>query len=99
MLFRSGTLSIFTTAVDHAAPAAWAPGDLSQQGLAGLSREFSANDWVENPVMRWGSALDRNCELLMPAPFDLARFSDAQIEQAQAEATARLLAYEAGWSP
>ena len=95
---RDGTLSLFTTAVDHAASAQWTAGDFSQLGLASLSRELSANDWVENPAMRMGSPLDRNTELLLPAPFDLSRITDAQVEQAQLQGRARLLAYEAGWS-
>ena len=94
---RDGTLSIFTTTLDHAAPAAW-DGDLTPTGLASLSRQLSANDWVENPVMRLGSELDRNAELLLPAPFDTGRITDAQVEQAQAADRARLLAYEQGWN-
>lgn len=93
---RDGTMSIFTTVVDHASPAAW-NGDLSPVGLASLSRELAANDWVENPTMRQGSPLDRNTELLMPAPFDLATITDAQLERAQAADRARLMAWEAGW--
>lgn len=93
---RDGTLSIFGTAIDHAAPAVWS-GDLSVEGLASLSRELSANDWVENPAMRRGSLLDRNVELLLPAPFDLSSITDAQVEAAQAADRARLLAWEAGW--
>ena len=41
--------------------------------LASRSRELAANDWAENPSMRRGSPLDRNTELLLPAPFDLSR--------------------------
>jgi metallophosphoesterase (TIGR03767 family) len=93
---RDGTLSLFTTAVDHAGPAEW-DGDLTPIGLASLSRQLSANDWVETPSMRIGSELDRNTELLLPAPFDLSRFTDAQVEAAQAEARARILSYEGGW--
>lgn len=93
---RDGTLSIFGTSVDHAAPARWA-GDLSPQGLAGLSRQLSANDWVETPSMRPGSLLDRNVELLLPQPFDLSGFTDAQVEAVQASDRARLLSWEARW--
>ena len=71
-----GTLSLFTTALDHAGPVEW-DGDLSPNGLAGLSRQFAANDWVENPSLRIGTALDRNTELLIPAPFDMAVITDA----------------------
>ncbi len=94
---RDGTLSIFTTTLDHASPAEW-DGDLTPVGLASLSRQLSANDWVENPAMRLGSELDRNAELLLNAPFDLNAISDQQVEAAQAEARTRLLAYEQGWS-
>jgi len=94
---RDGTLSLFTTALDHASPVEW-NGDLTPIGLASLSRELSANDWVENPSLRIGSVLDRNCELLLPAPFDLSTITDAAVESAQAEGRARLLAYENGWS-
>ena len=93
---RDGTLSLFTTALDHAGPVSW-DGDLSPLGLASLSREFSANDWVEDPVMRIGSELDRNTELLLPAPFDLSTITDAAIEAAQATDRARVMAWEAGW--
>ena len=91
---RDGTLSIFTTTLDHAADAVWAAGDLSQAGLASLSRELSANDWVETPAMRLGSPVDRNCELLLKAPFDLSTISDADLERVHAQDRARLLAYE-----
>ena len=93
---RDGTLSLFTTVLDHASPAQWS-GDLSPVGLASLSRELSANDWVESPSLRIGSPLDRNTELLMPAPFDLTGFTDAQVETAQAADRARLMAWESGW--
>ncbi len=93
---QDATLSIFGTAIDHAAPAAWA-GDLGVEGLASLSRELSANDWFESPAMRRGSLLDRNVELLLPAPFDVSAIPDAALEAAQAADRARLLAWEAGW--
>ena len=44
--------------------------------------------------MRLGSALDRNCELLLDAPFDLSTITDADLELARAADEARLLAYE-----
>lgn len=93
---RDGTLSLFTTVLDHASPVEW-NGDLSPVGLASLSRQFAANDWVENPSLRVGSVVDRNCELLLPAPFDLSRFTDAAVEAAHAQDRARLMAWEAGW--
>ena len=44
--------------------------------------------------MRRGSALDRNTELLLPAPFDLAAITDASLEQQHMSERARLLAYQ-----
>ena len=44
--------------------------------------------------MRRGSPLDRNTELLLPAPFPLDAISDAQLEAQQLAARTRLLAYE-----
>ncbi len=91
---RDGTVSIFATTLDHAAAPTWTEGDFSQAGLASLSRELSANDWVETPAMRLGSPLDRNVELLLKAPFDLSTISDADLEAAQMADKTRLLAYE-----
>ena len=62
---QDGTISIFTTCLDHMSNAEWTQSDYSQDGLASLSRQLSANDWIENPPMRMGSPLDRNCELLL----------------------------------
>src|SRR3954447_25467616 len=77
---HDGTISIFGTIVDSAAPLA-APGSLdSPQALAALSRELAANDWQERPAApgaagqpdgRRGKAEDRNVELVLPAPFAL----------------------------
>jgi len=88
---RDGTISIFVTALDHASDAEWVDGDYSTRGLASLSREFAANDWVQNPPMRWGSPLDRNTELLLPAPFDMSRISDSTVEATMMTARARLI--------
>jgi metallophosphoesterase (TIGR03767 family) len=90
---RDGTLSLFTTVLDHASPAV--PGDSgSSTDLAARSRELAANDWVETPMMRRGSPLDRNTELLLPAPFDLSTITDAALESQHMTERARLLAYE-----
>jgi hypothetical protein len=77
---RDGTISIFGTIVDSAAPLA-VPGSLdSPQALAALSRELAANDWQERPAApgaagqpdgRRGKVEDRNVELLVRAPFKL----------------------------
>jgi hypothetical protein len=67
---RDGTLSIFTTVLDHAGPADYA-GDLSSTvTLAALSRELSVNDPQANLAARGGLG-DRNTELLVGAPADL----------------------------
>ena len=90
---RDGTMSIFTTVLDHASPIV--PGTSgSLADLASRSRELAANDWAEDPLMRRGSALDRNTELLLPAPFDLSEISDASLEAQSLAQRARLVAYE-----
>ncbi len=89
---RDGTMSIFVTALDHAAPATWTQGDLSQTGLASLSRELAANSPLSKPTLLAGSPLDRNVELLMPAPFDLSTITDAAVEAEQMKARAQLVA-------
>ena len=67
---RDGTLSIFTTVIDHAGPADYG-GNLSNPvALAGLSRELSVNDPQVNLGAR-GTVADRNTELLVGAPADL----------------------------
>lgn len=90
---RDGTLSIFVTALDHTAPPTWTPGDLTQLGLASLSRELAANAWLNLPTLRVGSSLDRNVELVMPAPFDLSLITDAAVEAEQMKAKAQLIAH------
>jgi len=90
---RDGTMSIFVTALDHAAPATWNQGDLSQIGLASLSRELAANAWLNKPALRAGTPLDRNVELLMPAPIELSAITDASVEAEQMKARAQLLAH------
>ncbi len=64
---RDGTLSIFTTVLDHAAPVG-APGLDSPLALAALARELAANDWQEGTKDRAGGKRDRNCELVLPKP-------------------------------
>jgi metallophosphoesterase (TIGR03767 family) len=90
---RDGTMSLFTTVLDHASPAV--PGTSgSVADLASQSREFAANDWAETPMMRRGSPLDRNTELLLRAPFDLSAITDAALESQHMTERARLVAYE-----
>jgi metallophosphoesterase (TIGR03767 family) len=69
-----GTLSLFGTIVDHAAPPAWrsAPGTPLQ--LAALSRELGMNDPQRPPGSanadgQRGRVIDRNVELIMRRPF------------------------------
>ena len=66
-----GTVSIFTTMVEHAAPARADHGDLSALGLASISRELSANNSVDDIDRHVGSITALNCELVLPAPFPL----------------------------
>jgi metallophosphoesterase (TIGR03767 family) len=77
---HDGTVSIFGTIVDSAAPLA-VPASLdSPAGLAALSRELAVNDWQERPAAagaagqpdgRRGKVEDRNVELIVRAPFTL----------------------------
>ena len=77
---HDGTLSIFGTIVDSAAPLA-VPASLgTPRALAALSRELAVNDWQERPAApsapgtpdgRRGKREDRNVELLVRAPFKL----------------------------
>ncbi|MFC5179098.1 metallophosphoesterase [Nocardioides taihuensis] len=66
---KDGTLSIFCTMVDHAAPLTWAADQLDDPlNLAALGRELAANDPQERDNTRRGSAKDRNVELLVRTP-------------------------------
>lgn len=67
-----GTMSIFTTVIDHAGVTDYA-GDLSNTvALAGLSRELAAND-PQSPLAAHAGAPDaRNAELLLATPPELA---------------------------
>jgi metallophosphoesterase (TIGR03767 family) len=68
---RDGTLSIFTTIIDHAGGADYR-GDLSSTlSLASLSRELSAND-PHADLAAGGEPTDRNTELLVGKPSDMA---------------------------
>ncbi|MBX3286997.1 MAG: TIGR03767 family metallophosphoesterase [Actinobacteria bacterium] len=66
---RDGTISIFGTMIEHAAPAAVDLGAADVIGLAGLARELGANDGSVDPVAKAGDLLARNVELVLPAPF------------------------------
>ncbi len=55
---RNGTLSIFTTMVDH-----------DDDPIASFARELGLNDFQKNAAKGAGKAQDRNTELLLPHPF------------------------------
>ncbi|MFB7495234.1 TIGR03767 family metallophosphoesterase [Streptomyces sp. NPDC056161] len=61
---KDGTLSLFTTLVESAAPHRADPADLSQTGLAALYRELSFNAPGASTTLG-GSATDRNTELVL----------------------------------
>ena len=60
-----GTLSIFTTILDHAAPAEFDGNLDAPLSLAALSRELSANDWQH---IESGTPNDLNTELIVKTP-------------------------------
>jgi hypothetical protein len=69
---QDGTLSIFTTMLDHGARMKQ-PAELSgPMRLAALGRLLAANDPQERTEDRRGRRIDRNVELLLPAPAFLA---------------------------
>ena len=63
-----GTLSIFTTILDHAAPAEFDGNLDSPVSLASLSRELSANDWQLSDDGLEGTPADLNTELIVKTP-------------------------------
>jgi metallophosphoesterase (TIGR03767 family) len=70
---KDGTVSIFTTMVDHGGSLGF-DGDLADPAqLAGLSRELAANDWQERDDNRRGTRSSRNTELVVKAPAFLRR--------------------------
>ncbi len=68
-----GTLSVFGTIIDAAAPLQYAGSLATSASLASLARELAANDWQERTDVRRGKVEDRNVELLLPAPAWLPR--------------------------
>lgn len=68
---RDGTLSLFATIVDAAAPLSYGGRLASTAALASLARELAANDPQERATGREGARGDRNVELLVQAPFAL----------------------------
>jgi metallophosphoesterase (TIGR03767 family) len=65
---RDGTLSIFTTMVDHAGPASYGGNTADAARLAGLGRELAANDPQNRTDSGRGQVGDRNVELLVNSP-------------------------------
>ncbi|MEO5875121.1 MAG: TIGR03767 family metallophosphoesterase [Streptosporangiaceae bacterium] len=66
---RDGTLSIFATVIDSAAPGSHGGSLNDPAKLASLARELSGNDWQGKVEAGSGTRADRNVELLLPAPF------------------------------
>jgi hypothetical protein len=71
-----GTMSIHVTVVDHAGPA---QADVATDvlALASISRELAFNDPQGDVAGALGEPGDRNVELVMAAPFDLAGIGGA----------------------
>lgn len=97
---RDGTLSLFTAVVDHLGPADPGTGAFTGERLASLSRELSANDPFGDaglngkgtPLDKLGKVEDRNCELLVKAPFDIgAAYPDSRSQLDQISWESRIL--------
>lgn len=67
-----GTLSIFTTMIDHAAPASYGGSTAGTLPLAALSRELAVNDYQLRSKDLQGVAADRNAEFLVKKPVGVA---------------------------
>lgn len=65
---HDGTLSIFTTMLDHRGPTSNGGRLDNPVSLAGLARELAANDWQERSKNRRGARNARNVELLVDDP-------------------------------
>jgi metallophosphoesterase (TIGR03767 family) len=65
---QDGTLSLFTTLIESAAPYRTDFTDTSDPGLAALYRELAYNDPYATPATRIGTAADHNTELLLSKP-------------------------------
>lgn len=63
-----GTISIFGTIIEHAAPASVSAVSDAPLTLASISRELSANDFQLDLAVALGTANDLNVELMLPAP-------------------------------
>jgi metallophosphoesterase (TIGR03767 family) len=65
---RDGTLSLFTTVVDHAGTRRWGGRLDTTRQLASLARELAANDWHHPGDSARGERKDRNVELVVRDP-------------------------------
>ncbi|MFJ2958536.1 TIGR03767 family metallophosphoesterase [Streptomyces sp. NPDC087270] len=65
---HDGTLSLFTTLVESAAPYATDFGTTTEPNLAALYRELSFNDPYATPAAKLGTSADHNTELLLVKP-------------------------------
>lgn len=97
---RDGTVSLFTVVVDHLGPPDPGTGSFDGRRLSSVSRELSANDpfgdtglnGKATPLDKLGKVEDRNCELLVKAPFDLsAAYPDSQSQLDRIAWEARIL--------
>ncbi|MCZ7529842.1 MAG: TIGR03767 family metallophosphoesterase [Acidimicrobiia bacterium] len=88
---RDGTLSIFAIVLDHAGPASTNGSGYSVERMASISRELAANQWFDDPLAKLGKAEDRNTELLLSAPFDLATVEDDELAMEALAHRTRLL--------
>ncbi len=68
---RDNTMSIFTTIVDHAAPATFNSLLPDPLALASFSRELASNDPQSNLSSLTGTVAARNTELLLATPTEL----------------------------
>jgi hypothetical protein len=76
---RDGTISLFSTVYDLAAPVdlrdaedPTAGDDVNEEQLAAVARSIAAQDPQHDPEAAGLAASDRNAELLLSAPFELA---------------------------
>jgi metallophosphoesterase (TIGR03767 family) len=80
---RDGTLSVFGTVIDIAAPTSYAGRLDDTTHIASLARELAMNDWQERPGGggsgdgRRGDLNERNVELVVAAPFNLFAAANA----------------------
>ncbi len=65
---RDGTVSIFTTMLDHAGPSSHGGSLIDSVKISALARELSANDPQLRSAAQEGAVSDRNTELLVKDP-------------------------------